>query len=559
MLRIAKSELMPISGVERDFDEWTAAPFAEKLGAIARRHDNPKSNAFHPDAFWESVRLFAAEGLTTLGIPEEYGGMGGTSRLYALATRRFCAADAGIGLSVGATKSLFIDPILIFGTEEQKQRWVVPFVNGELIGCYCQTEPGAGSDVAAKTVKAVQQPDGSFRITGEFTFITNGSEANAGLAMAVTNSASSGPGGKFTMFILDFDRAKADGTLTVESNFTKIGLHHSPTTVLRFDDCYAAAEDILGKLHGGWKVAMQLLTDSRATVIAMQGLGVMEAVRRVLDEYTKNRKLFGTPTNPGKTLAQFRRTRAQRLTLAARCEGLFWLTMLSATAKDKAKASGDVDSQQYSLEASCSKLLAGEWAMWSAIDGFELHGGIAYMLETLMALLLCDSFIVRTYEGAKAVQCSVIVKELLMRLIMAVPETAQKVFAGQNPFDNSEPLRGAVARVWPLSVLEMESEDTELRERFLFLFGEAAVDADFGVEALQQEGRDQAMVWALLAEAYATLMTCELVEMAEASASHRAMPHQDARDALDKVASELKAMQDPAYRAVLKGEDTDCF
>lgn len=553
MLRITQDELRPLSDVEQEFDRLVARPFSDELGAIARRHDNPESNTFHRDAFWESVRLFAEHGLTALGIPEEYGGDGSDSRIYAIATRQFCRADAGIGLSVGATKSLFIDPILIFGTEEQKQRWVVPFVEGALIGCYCQTEPNAGSDVAGKKAKAVEQPDGSFLLSGEYTFITNGSEANAGLVMAATNPDAASPAGKFTMFIVDFDAAKEAGSLSVEGNFSKLGLHHSPTTILRFDDCAVSPTDILGELHGGWKVAMQLLTDSRATAIAMQGQGIMESVREELVEYAENRAMFG------KNLEQFRRTRAQRLRLAARCEALFWLTMLSSTAKDKAKEAGLVDSRVYELEASASKLLSGEWTIQAAIDGFELFGGMGYMLETRMSGLLADSFIVRTYEGAKAVQGTIVIKGLFARIRAAYPEFDQAVMQGQNPFAEGEKL-SEIAGTWPLSVLEMDDADNvTLRARFLHLFGEAVLDPDFGALALMQDGRDQAMVWHLLAYAYATLMACEVGVIAGLSDAYQASLHNDAVAALQSVENELGLMADPAYRAVLSGENDELY
>ncbi len=559
---ITPHDVFTLTPEQQAFLDDGVRPFTRKLAEIARKNrEGSNPNVFSPEAFWEAFEAFKAHDMLIYGAPEEYGGFPVSDRMQALITKEICRADAGIGLSVGATDALFIRPILAEGTPEQKLRWVPRFTAGDLIACYCQTEPGAGSDVAAKRVQAKDLGNGRFSISGEFTFITNGSEANAGLVMVITNPDAESPGDRFTIFIVDFDQAKADGTLSIGRNFEKLGLHNSPTTILSFTEAIVTSEDILGELHGGWSVAMNLLTASRAIILAMQAVGIMDEAIDLVDEYVERREVFGL------TLAQLKNIKRECLVMRTRTGMIEALGLYSSAFKDAVTAADISDSRAYELEASAAKLLAGEWVRDVVRQAFQIFGGTGYMMESRIAHLIGDSLIVGVYEGTTQVQSMLVIKGLLGIILENMGAMAKvKVAAGGSILDDK--LIAKLLEEWPFwklagdGIAEWEqtgvgSKLLAARAEFLHLLATAAADADFGAMSLRSEPRNQAPIWFRIAEAYSVHLAATLLSLdpqADLEGVSMSAALAEVEIAFSAVTAELNLMQDNVYRAYLLEE-----
>lgn len=422
------------------------------LAQEALKHDTLSESIFD-----KSVAIFQKFGTHIYAIPEEYGGQKLSSRIATFFTQKVCAVPgaADLGLSVGAGNSLFTEPVFTFGDEELKQ-YLAPELLAGKYGCFAQTEPDAGSHVANIKTRAIQDKNGIWRITGVKRFITGGWKANYAIVLAISDpemhklSADTG----MTVFIVNCDEERVKGTLDTNKNEHKLGLTHSPTTEMVFDN--AAAFAILGPLHDGYrKVCLPTLGGSRATVIPAQAAGITEAAYNEALNYAKERKAFGV------SIDELWAIRGMLRNITARRRMLWALTLQSASLKDEFPPG---DTRPYEAEASLAKLISGEYVRLACIDALQIFGGNGYIRDYPVSRLLEDSFITAIYEGTSQVQTMLIARGFL------------KVFmsGALDDIDNKK-IKKQVAKDWPFSQVERKFnksydekfEILKLRERFL--------------------------------------------------------------------------------------------
>lgn len=374
----------------------------EPLREIARQtctlshFDKQRSN--------EAWDFFRDSGFTGFGIPEKpYGGIGGSSRGLVIFNEELSSIDSALGLLLGATLSLTALPILAWGTDDQKLRFLPLFASGEYRGCYIQTEPGAGSDVAGILGKA-RKENGVWRITKDCCFITNGDDADIGLVLARTDVKPDDRHYGLTMFIVDLKRARREGTYSFYRNEEKAGLHLSATTAFKLENC--VAEEILGEENHGWDVAMSTLVGSRGTAIPSQGLGLIRGARDRAQSYMEGRIQFGFPLDKIPVL----RFALRRIDAALHTARL--LTWRAAVYKD---ALGVKNWREFECEASQAKLFAAEAAEWAVSEAMQAMGGVGYMMKDGIGKFWHDGRIIKIYEGTSGIQEMIIMRRLLKR------------------------------------------------------------------------------------------------------------------------------------------------
>lgn len=357
----------------------------------------------------QAFEIFKALGILGLGMPEEFGGDGSAnSRMDVVVGETLSAIDAAITLSFGAAHSLAMKPILVHGTPEQKTKWLPRMVSGEIRGCYCQTEPDTGSNVAGIQGRARLDDEGFWRIWKQCQFITGGDQSGVALVLVKTPVANNDKhkGNShygFTMFIVDLEQARRENTVEFLKNESKAGLEMSPTTAMNFEG--AVADSVLGELHRGWRVAMSLLAGSRATAIPAQAIGIGQTMSDEAKKYAENRTQFERKLNT----FPVQRERMLRIDLIYAARLLAWH---AAMLKDEL---GAQDQRPWEMEASVAKLIASETGVSSSLETMKLMGGMGYMRESLVPKSLADSLVIPIYEGTNDIQKIVIMRWLLER------------------------------------------------------------------------------------------------------------------------------------------------
>lgn len=370
------------------------------LREIYPHRERLRKKEFPRDIFQKMVEA----GYAGAVIPQEYGGAGLDNLSYALLTMELCRADAGIGLSIGASQSLVAKPISMFGSEEQKRLWLPRIASGEVVAAYAQTEPNAGSDVASIRATSRVIGDGTLTINGEKQFITNGSIAGLILALVRTDEYDlKHPRKNLAMVLVDAQKALAEGTLKVTKDFDKMGLHCSPTSSLFFDNCAVPESSILGDIGQGFFIAMATLTGSRP-MIAAQSVGVAKAAFDEALRYTLERKQFG------QRIADFQLTQSKLARMAMKIEAAELLTYQAAWIIDNVN---EFFPDAIMAKASKAKLFASEAAEEIASVAAKLHGGMGFMTETPISWILADSRVLSTYEGTSDIQELIIAREFL--------------------------------------------------------------------------------------------------------------------------------------------------
>jgi len=358
----------------------------------------------------ESVQIFIEFGAHRWAIPEALGGDGPISgRLYAWFTRMSAAIPgaADLALNIGVTISLGSKPLTTYGLtqvhdEEVFLRVVRDLLNGAIV-CYAQTEPDVGSDVTAIGMK-VEHVDGVWKLTGTKRFIGGGWKADYALVAARTEGDAGDQAG-ISVFLVDCNEARANGTLDSSSNEIKLGLPHSPTTEMVFTN--AAALGVVGPLHDGYRrVLLPTLVDSRATETTAQAVGLMDAAITEAVTFAEKRKQFGEPiVKLDKILDMLLQMRANRQ--------MAWLLNLqSATLRDACNEITPGDSRPYAMVAALAKLFGGEVVRQVAITGLQTHGGAGYIQESPITRVLRDAFIVGIYNGTSQIQGLIILENL---------------------------------------------------------------------------------------------------------------------------------------------------
>lgn len=343
----------------------------------------------------ETVAKMKKAGFLGIPVPKEYGGQGCDPLTYAMCVEELSKVCATTGVIVSAHTSLCCDPIMTFGTEEQKQKYLVPLAKGEKLGAFGLTEPGAGTDAQGQQTKAVLDGD-EWVVNGSKCFITNGKEADVYVIFAVTGTVEKR--GKKMKEISAFIVEKGTPGFTFGTKEKKMGIRGSSTYELIFTDCRIPKENLLGKQGQGFKIAMHTLDGGRIG-IASQALGIAEGALERTIEYVKERKQFG------RAIGAFQNTQFQLADMATKVEAAKLLVYKAAMAKATQKT--------YSVEAAMAKLYAAEVAMEVTTKAVQLHGGYGYTREYEVERMMRDAKITEIYEGTSEVQRMVISANLL--------------------------------------------------------------------------------------------------------------------------------------------------
>jgi len=348
----------------------------------------------------QTVEKMAKNGFLGIPVPKEYGGQGCDPLTYVMCVEELSKVCGTTGVIVSAHTSLCCDPIQTYGTEEQKQKYLIPLAKGEKIGAFGLTEPGAGTDAQGQQTKAVLDGD-DYIINGSKIFITNGKEADVYVIFAVTGMIEKG--NRKIKEISAFIVEKGTPGFTFGTKEKKMGIRGSSTYELIFTDCRVPKENMLGKQGQGFKIAMHTLDGGRIG-IAAQALGLAEGALERTIAYTKERKQFG------KTIAQQQNTQFQLADMATKVQAAQLLVYQAAMKKAEYAANPKIS---YSVEAAMAKLYAAEVAMEVTTKAVQLHGGYGYTREYDVERMMRDAKITEIYEGTSEVQRMVISGALL--------------------------------------------------------------------------------------------------------------------------------------------------
>ena len=338
-----------------------------------------------------TVEKMAKAGFLGIPVPKEYGGQGCDPLTYAMCVEELSKVCGTTGVIVSAHTSLCCDPIQTYGTEEQKQKYLVPLAKGEKLGAFGLTEPGAGTDAQGQQTKAVLDGD-EWVLNGSKIFITNGKEADVYVIFAVTSVVTDAKGRSKKM-ISAFIVEKGTPGFTFGTKEKKMGIRGSSTYELIFTDCRIPKENLLGQEGKGFGIAMHTLDGGRIG-IAAQALGLAEGALERTIEYVKERKQFG------RAIGAFQNTQFQIADMATKVQAAQYMVYRAAMAKATQKT--------YTVEAAQSKLYAAEVAMEVTTKAVQLHGGYGYIREYDVERMMRDAKITEIYEGTSEVQRMVI-------------------------------------------------------------------------------------------------------------------------------------------------------
>ena len=359
----------------RDFAEQRVAPVAEELD---REHRFP----------YELVEELAGLGLMGLPIPEELGGAGGDTISYAIAIEELARIDSSVCITVAAHTSLGTMPILLFGTEEQKQEWLPDLASGRRLAAFGLTEPGAGSDAAATQTRA-DLVDGRWVIDGSKIFITN---AGTDITACVTITALTGEGEVSNIIV-------PNGTegYVISEPMEKMGWRASDTRELSFQACAVPEANLLGPRGQGLHQFLEILDGGRISVAAM-AVGLAQGAFDLAVAYAKERQQFGRP------IADFQAVQFKLADMAVEIDAGRLLTYKAAWLKDQEKPFGQ--------EAAIAKLYTGEVSNRVVNAALQIHGGYGFMDEFAISRLYRDQKILEIGEGTNEVQRMVIARHL---------------------------------------------------------------------------------------------------------------------------------------------------
>jgi len=371
-------EQQMIRKMARDFAEKEIAPIAKETDAEGK----------FP---WETLRKMAALGFLGLPFPEEYGGAGADNVSLAIAMEEIARVCGSTAITLDAHTSLCCEPIYLFGTEAQKQKYLPRLCSGEWIGAFGLTEPGAGSDAGGTKTRAVR--DGNeWVINGQKCFITNGSVADVMIITAITNPEQSTRG--ISSFIVE----KGTPGFRPGRDEEKMGLKGSITSELFFEDCRIPAENLLGKENQGFKQFLITLDAGRIAISAM-ALGLAQGAFERALAYSKERVQFGQP------ICNFQAIQWMLADMATGIDAARLLVYRAAWLKDRG--------MPYTKEAAMAKLYTSEMAEGVCYKAIQIHGGYGYMKEYEVERMYRDQRLCAIGEGTSEIQRLVIARQLL--------------------------------------------------------------------------------------------------------------------------------------------------
>jgi butyryl-CoA dehydrogenase len=357
----------------REFAEAEVKPHAKEIDETGR---------FPLETFKKAAEL----GLTGVAVPENYGGAGMDHVSYAIVIEEISRVCASIGVILSVQNSLYCDPILRFGTEEQKQKFLVPYARGEKIGCYALTEPQAGSNAAALTTKAVRKGD-AYVVNGTKAWITNGGAADAALVYVNTQPEKGEKG--ITALVVE----KGTRGFAVGKEEKKLGIHATACTELSFSDCEVPLGNRIGNEGEGYKVALSTLDGGRIG-IASQATGIAQGAFEAALSYAQQRQAFGHP------IADFQAIQFMLADMATELDAARLLARRAAWKQDSGA--------RFTMEASIAKLFASEMSTRVTHKAIQIHGGYGYSSEYPVERNYRDARITEIYEGTSEIQRLVI-------------------------------------------------------------------------------------------------------------------------------------------------------
>ena len=365
-------------GLFRDFAETEVKPLAQ---------ETDETEQFPA----ETVAKMAKYGFMGIPVPKEYGGQGCDPLTYVTCVEELSKVCATTGVIVSAHTSLCIDPIMTFGTEEQKKKYVVPLAKGEKLGAFGLTEPGAGTDAQGCQTKAVLDGD-EWVLNGSKCFITNGKVADVYIVIAITSITEDKRGRKkknFSAFIVE----KGAPGFSFGTKEKKMGIRGSSTYELIFEDCRIPKDALLGQEGRGFPIAMHTLDGGRIG-IAAQALGIAEGALEETTKYITERKQFG------RRISQLQNPQFEMAQMRAQTEAAKLLVYQAACAKDA--------HEPFSHKAAMAKLVAARNAMDVTTRCLQLYGGYGYTKDYPIERMMRDAKITEIYEGTSEVQMMVI-------------------------------------------------------------------------------------------------------------------------------------------------------
>ncbi|QGM31349.1 acyl-CoA dehydrogenase [Bacillus sp. N3536] len=375
-LHFTEEQLM-MRNMVRDFAKTEIEPFIERM----EQGEFPR----------EIIKKMGELGLMGITIPEKYGGSEMDFTSYVIAINELSKVSAVVGVILSVHTSVGTNPILYFGNEEQKQKYIPKLAAGEYIGAFCLTEPSAGSDAGALKTKAVKKGD-EYVINGSKVFITNGGEADVYIVFASTDATQGSRG--ISAFIVEKDTPG----FIIGKDEKKMGLHGSRTVQITFEDMRIPVENLLGEEGEGFKIAMANLNTGRIG-IATQALGIAEAAFEAAVGYAKERVQFGKP------IAANQGVGFKLADMGTAVEASRLLVYRAASMRDKGLPCGK--------EASMAKLFASKTAVDVAIEAVQVFGGYGYTEDYPVERYFRDAKITEIYEGTSEIQRIVISKHLM--------------------------------------------------------------------------------------------------------------------------------------------------
>lgn len=359
--------------------------FAEKEGrpTAAERDEHMQ----WPDAL---VKKMGQLGFLGVSVPEEYGGAGMDNISYAIVIEELSRVDASLGVIASVNNSLVCYGIEQFGTEAQKQDFLIPLASGTMLGAFSLSEPGAGSDAASQKTTAVREGD-EYVINGVKNWVTNGDHADTIILMTMTDPSKGHRG--ITAFLID-THAPGCSVVKVEN---KLGIRSAHSSQMAYDNYRVPLSRRLGEEGQGFKIAMTILNAGRIG-IASQALGIAQGAYEAALEYAKVREQFGQP------IAEFQAVGFTLADMATRIKAARLLTYEAAWRKDQ--------HMDYISAAAMAKLFASETAMWTATKAIQVHGSNGYSKEYPVERYFRDAKITEIYEGTSEIQRLVISREI---------------------------------------------------------------------------------------------------------------------------------------------------
>jgi short-chain 2-methylacyl-CoA dehydrogenase len=359
----------------REFAEQRIAPVAEELD---REHRFP----------YDLIAELAELGLMGIPIPEEHGGGGGDTLSYAIAIEELTRIDSSIAITVAAHTSLGTMPILLYGTEAQKEAWLPDLASGKKLASFGLTEPEAGSDAGATRTTA-ELRDGQWVVNGSKIFITN---AGTDISACVTITARTGEEEISNLIV----PSGTDG-YEVSEPMRKMGWRASDTRELSFRDCAVPEENLLGERGAGLRQFLEILDGGRISVAAM-GLGLAQGAFELASSYARERQQFGKP------ISTFQAIQFKLADMATEIEAARGLVYKAAWLKDQGRP--------FAQAAAMAKLYTGELAHRVANHALQIHGGYGYMDEYAISRLYRDQKVLEIGEGTNEIQRLVIARNL---------------------------------------------------------------------------------------------------------------------------------------------------